>query len=183
MLAIRMQRLGRKGHPTYRVVVQDVRQAPTSGKYVAHLGSYDPHTKTNTLVKEKAQFYLDHGAHPSDRVAQLFSAEGIKLPKWVQEPTKHSRTTRNPEKLRKNQPAETTSPKTEAENTQQEDQQKPEVEKTPPSADGEAVAEAEKSSGNETATVDETDTAVDDKEAQPVVEEAAPEEKGEQKKP
>lgn len=101
-----MQRLGRKGHPTYRVVVQDSRQTPTSGKYVAMLGSYDPHTKANTLVKEKAQFYLDHGAQPSDRVVKLFASEGIKLPKWVNEPTKQERTTRNPEKLRKNQPAE-----------------------------------------------------------------------------
>ena len=105
MLAIRMQRLGRKGHPTYRVVVQDSRQTPTSGKYVAMLGSYDPHAKTNTLVKDKAQFYLDHGAQPSDRVVRLFASEGIKLPKWVNEPTKQERVTRNPEKLRKNQPA------------------------------------------------------------------------------
>lgn len=99
-----MQRLGRKGHPTYRVVVQDSRQTPTSGKYVAMLGSYDPHAKTNTLVKDKAQFYLDHGAQPSDRVVKLFASEGIKLPKWVNEPTKQERSTRNPEKLRKNQP-------------------------------------------------------------------------------
>lgn len=101
-----MQRLGRKGHPTYRVVVQDVRQTPTSGKYVALLGSYDPHTKVNTLVKEKAQYYLDHGAQPSDRVVRLFAAEGITLPSWVKQPTANTRTTRNAEKLRKNQPKE-----------------------------------------------------------------------------
>src|SRR3989344_6078407 len=105
MLAIRMQRLGRKGHPTYRVVVQDVRQTPTSGKYVAMLGSYDPHTKTSTLVKEKAEFYLSNGARPSERVVQLLQAEGVKLPAWVKtEKTAKTRTIRNPEKLRKNQP-------------------------------------------------------------------------------
>lgn len=103
-----MQRHGRKGHPTYRVVVQDSRQTPSSGKYVAMLGSYDPHAKTNTLVKDKAQFYLDHGAQPSDRVVKLFASEGIKLPKWVNEPTKQERSTRNPEKLRKNQPEQPT---------------------------------------------------------------------------
>lgn len=106
MLAIRMQRLGRKGYPTYRVVVQDVRQAPTSGKYVALLGSYDPHSKTNTLAKEKAEFYLSNGARPSDRVARLLSSEGIVLPSWVKQPAVHTRATRNPEKLRKNQPKE-----------------------------------------------------------------------------
>lgn len=106
MLSIRMQRRGRKGHPTYRVVVQDSHQTPTSGKFVALLGSYDPHTKTTTLTKEKAEFYLKHGAQPTDRVVKLFTSEGIALPKWVKKPTEHSRTTRNPEKLRKNRPAE-----------------------------------------------------------------------------
>lgn len=105
MLAIRMQRLGRKGHPTYRVVVQDVRQTPTSGKYVALLGSYDPHTKTSTLVKEKAEFYLTNGAQPSERVVSLFKAEGVTLPSWVKvETTTKASTTKNAEKLRKNQP-------------------------------------------------------------------------------
>lgn len=106
MLAIRMQRLGRKGHPTYRVVVQDSRQTPTSGKVVAMLGSYDPHTKQTTLVKEKSQLFLDNGAQPSERVVKLLVNEGIKLPKWVKEPTRQSRDIRNLEKLRKNRPAE-----------------------------------------------------------------------------
>jgi small subunit ribosomal protein S16 len=105
MLSIRMQRLGRKGHPTYRVVVQDSRQTPDSGKVVAQLGSYDPHSKTTTLVKEKAEFYLKNGAQPSDRVARLFKSEGVALPDWVKEPTERTRGLRNPEKLRKNQPA------------------------------------------------------------------------------
>lgn len=106
MLSIRMQRRGRKGHATYRIVVQDSRISPTSGKVVAQLGHYDPHAKTNTLVKDKAEFYLNHGAQPSDRVAALLKSEGIKLPKWVKDTTKQERTTRNPEKLRKNRPAE-----------------------------------------------------------------------------
>ena len=107
MLAIRMQRLGRKGHPTYRVVVQDSRQTPSSHKVVATIGSYDPHSKTTTLVKEKAEFYLSNGAQPSERVVELFKSEKVKLPDWVKtEKTKKTRTTRNPDKLRKNRPAE-----------------------------------------------------------------------------
>ncbi len=106
MLAIRMQRMGRKGHPTYRVVVQDSRWTPSSGKFVAMLGSYDPHTKQNSLVKDKAELYLKNGAQPSDRVAKLFSSEGIKLPKWVKVSADKKREIRNPDKLRKNRPAE-----------------------------------------------------------------------------
>jgi small subunit ribosomal protein S16 len=111
MLAIRMQRTGRKGHAMFRVVVQDSRRTPTSGRIVAALGSYDPHTKTVQLQKDKAGFYLENGAQPSERVVRLFQAEGIALPKWVTPAsTTQSRNTRNPEKLRKNQPKEAVAP-------------------------------------------------------------------------
>ncbi len=113
-----MQRLGRKGRPTYRMVVQDSRQTPKSGKYVALLGSYDPHSKSVTLNKEKAEFYLEHGARPSDRVVKILSSESVKLPKWVKtDSSKQQRSVRNPEKLRKNQPKEevVAEPKLEAE--------------------------------------------------------------------
>jgi small subunit ribosomal protein S16 len=101
-----MQRMGRKGHPTYRVVVQDSRWAASSGRFIAQLGSYDPHTKTTTLVKEKAELYLNNGAQPSERVVKLFASEGVKMPKWVKEPSQQKREIRNPEKLRRNRPAE-----------------------------------------------------------------------------
>lgn len=106
MLVIRMQRTGRKGHAMFRVVVQDSRRTPTSGKIVASLGSYDPHSKNSSVNKEKAQFYLDHGAQPSERVALLLKSEGVKLPKWVSVNTDRTGKLRNPEKLRKNRPAE-----------------------------------------------------------------------------
>lgn len=106
MLAIRMQRTGRKGHAMFRIVVQDSRLTPSSGRAVALLGSYDPHAKTTTLVKEKAEYYLSHGAQPSDRVVRLFESEGVALPAWVKKSQSKSGKIRNPEKLRKNQPKE-----------------------------------------------------------------------------
>jgi len=106
MLAIRMQRTGRKGHAMFRVIVQDSRLTPTSGKVVAQLGSYDPHAKTISFDKEKAAFYLDHGAQPSDRVARLFKNEGVKLPDWVKLPADKERTVRNADKRRSTRPAE-----------------------------------------------------------------------------
>src|SRR6185369_3168169 len=104
MLAIRMQRTGRKGHAMFRVVVQDSRVTPTSGKIVASLGSYDPHAKTTTLDKEKAATFLKNGARPSERAARLLKSEGVKLPSWVEVDTKKAGKLKNPEKLRKNQP-------------------------------------------------------------------------------
>lgn len=56
MLAIRLQRTGRSGYAQYRVIVQDAHKSPTSGRVVAYIGSYDPHAKTVSLKKEKAQF-------------------------------------------------------------------------------------------------------------------------------
>lgn len=99
-----MQRTGRKGYAQYRVVVQDSRVTPTSGRVVASLGTYNPHTKEATIDAEKAKQYLANGAQPSDRVALLFKKQGIELPSWVQAPSNKQKSIRNTEKLRKNQP-------------------------------------------------------------------------------
>ena len=106
MLAIRMQRTGRKGHATYRVVVQDSQRTPTSGRVVAQIGHYDPHTKTVKIDSKKANFYLSNGAQPSERVARLIQKEGVKLPEWVKLSENKERKTRHPEKLRRDQPKE-----------------------------------------------------------------------------
>jgi small subunit ribosomal protein S16 len=106
MLAIRMQRTGRKGHAMFRVVVQDARRTPTSGKVVAQIGSYDPHAKTVVVDKEKATFYLSNGAQPSGRVAMILKAEGVKLPDWVVTDASKAGKLRNADKLRRNRPAE-----------------------------------------------------------------------------
>lgn len=106
MLAIRMKRTGRRGHAQYRVVVQDSRYSPSSGRVVAFLGSYDPHTKVAVLDKEKAVAYLGNGAQPSDRAAKLLKKEGVDLPKWVKISSEKERSTKNPAKLRRNQPKE-----------------------------------------------------------------------------
>lgn len=105
MLVIRMQRTGRKGHAQFRVVVQDSRRTPSSGKIVAALGHYNPHTKQTTVDKEKAQHFLDHGAQPTSRVALLLKAEGVKLPKWVKIDQTKARSVRNPDKRRSTAPA------------------------------------------------------------------------------
>lgn len=116
MLAIRMQRTGRKGHAMFRLVVQESRVTPTSGKVVVTLGSYDPHAKVATIDKEKAAFYLGNGAQPSDRAARLLKSEGVELPKWVKvADADKKRAIRNPEKLRKNQPKEEAPVEAEAE--------------------------------------------------------------------
>ena len=85
MLAIRLQRLGRKAYPVYRVAVQEAQRHPSSGRVVAYVGSYNPHTKDANINVEAAQKYLDNGAQPTPRVAKLLKEAGVKLPKWVKE--------------------------------------------------------------------------------------------------
>lgn len=106
MLAIRLQRVGRKGYPVYRLAVQEAQRHPSSGRVVAYVGSYNPHTKEAHVQAELAQKYLDNGAQPSPRVVKLLSAAGVKLPKWVEEATSKTKTIRHADKLRKNQPKE-----------------------------------------------------------------------------
>jgi small subunit ribosomal protein S16 len=105
MLAIRLQRLGRKGYPVYRLAVQEAQRHPSSGRVVAYVGNYNPHTKEANVQVEEAQKYLNNGAQPTPRVAKLLEEAGVKLPKWVKEPaTDKSKTLKNADKLRKNQP-------------------------------------------------------------------------------
>lgn len=105
MLAIRLQRVGRKGHAMYRIAVQESRRHPSSGRVVAYVGSFDPHTKGSNINAELAQKYLDNGAQPTTRVVKLLKDAGVKMPKWVVEAkADKSKSIRHADKLRKNQP-------------------------------------------------------------------------------
>lgn len=106
MLAIRLQRQGKTHYATYRVIVQDVLRHPSSGKVVAYVGSYNPHTKQVQLDKEAIENYLSHGAQPTDRVVRILTGEGMTMPKWVKTVRGKQRNIRNPGKLRRNQPKE-----------------------------------------------------------------------------
>ena len=107
MLAIRLQRIGRKGYPVYRLAVQEAQRHPSSGRVVAYVGSYNPHTKEANIQVETAQKYLDNGAQPTPRVVKLLADAGVKLPNWVKTAaTDKQKAIRNAEKLRKNQPKE-----------------------------------------------------------------------------
>ena len=106
MLAIRLQRNGRKALPLYRIVVQEAQRHPLSGRIVAQVGSYNPHTKATVLDKAEVEKYLNNGAQPSGRVIRILVKEGIKMPKWVKMPLEKKAATKHADKLRKNQQKE-----------------------------------------------------------------------------
>ena len=78
MVKIRLQRVGKKKKPAYRVVVADSR-APRDGAFIEIIGHYDPLTDPATVVidEEKALKWLGQGAKPTETVASLFKKAGI----------------------------------------------------------------------------------------------------------
>ncbi|MEK7548444.1 MAG: 30S ribosomal protein S16 [Patescibacteria group bacterium] len=77
MLVIRLRRIGKKNKPSYRIVVAE-HTNPVSGKVVADLGFYNPHTKKIGLLAEPAKEWLDKGAQPSNTVAKILTKEKVK---------------------------------------------------------------------------------------------------------
>jgi len=74
MLMIRLQRVGRKNIPVFRLVLTDSRNSTKSGKYVEVLGSYDPRSKGEKLTTEaeRVKHWLGLGAQVSATVHNLF---------------------------------------------------------------------------------------------------------------
>ena len=75
---IRLNRMGAKKNPFYRIVVADSR-APRDGRFIEILGNYDS-TKEPAIIKideEKALEWMDKGAQPTNTVKSLFSKQGI----------------------------------------------------------------------------------------------------------
>ena len=72
MLSIRLARIGKKKMPFYRVVVIDKRR-PRNGRFVEIVGTYDPLKKPAEvkLNAERINYWLGHGAQPSDTVRSL----------------------------------------------------------------------------------------------------------------
>ena len=86
---IRLQRHGRKGYAFYHIVVADSR-APRDGKFIERLGSYNPNTNPATidLNFERALYWVQTGAQPTDTTRNLLSNEGILMMKHLLEGAK-----------------------------------------------------------------------------------------------
>lgn len=64
MLAIRLQRVGRKHEPVFRLVLTDSKNGPKSGKFIEILGSFDPR-RDNDISQfniEKIKYWMSKGA-------------------------------------------------------------------------------------------------------------------------
>lgn len=81
---IRLQRRGRKGYPFYHIVIADSR-APRDGKFIEKVGSYNPNTNpaTITINFDRALYWLQVGAQPTDTTRNILSEEGVLLKKHL----------------------------------------------------------------------------------------------------
>ncbi|MGN1375641.1 MAG: 30S ribosomal protein S16 [Prevotella sp.] len=81
---IRLQRGGRKGYAFYRIVIADVR-APRDGKFTEKIGTYNPNTNPATvdLNFERALYWVETGAQPTDTVRNILKSEGVYMMKHL----------------------------------------------------------------------------------------------------
>jgi len=74
---MRLQRVGRKNDPTYRIVVVDKRTGPKSNKNIAILGSYNPKLNHVQVDKAAATEWLSKGVQPSDTVHNILVGQKV----------------------------------------------------------------------------------------------------------
>ena len=75
---IRLARHGRKASPFYHIVAADSR-APRDGKFIEKIGTYKP-TSNPSVVElkfERALYWLQVGAEPTDTVRSILRTEGV----------------------------------------------------------------------------------------------------------
>ena len=78
MLTIRLQRMGKKNTPTYRLVIAE-KARDTQGRNLEILGSFNPHAVEGGLIPntDRIKYWLDKGAQTSNTVHNLFLKVGL----------------------------------------------------------------------------------------------------------
>ena len=77
--------MARKGYAYYPIVVADSR-APRDGRFIERIGSYNPNTNpaTISLDFDRALYWVETGAEPTDTVRSILSKEGVMMMKLSQ---------------------------------------------------------------------------------------------------
>ncbi|MBX6340983.1 MAG: 30S ribosomal protein S16 [Thermomicrobiaceae bacterium] len=81
MIKLRLRRMGAKKQPSYRIVAADAR-SPRDGRFIEVVGHYNPKTNPHTVSVnvERAKYWLEHGAQPTDTVRSLLVQTGVLPP-------------------------------------------------------------------------------------------------------
>ena len=81
-MKIRLARGGSKKRPFYRIVAADSRMR-RDGRYIERLGTYNPLLPKDSeervkMNMERIQYWLGEGAQPTDRIARMLEAAGVR---------------------------------------------------------------------------------------------------------
>ena len=76
MLAIKLERIGKKHQAAFRLIVDEKRHR-LGGKKAEDLGWYNPRSDKSELKKERIQYWLKVGAKPTDTVHNLLVTAGV----------------------------------------------------------------------------------------------------------
>jgi small subunit ribosomal protein S16 len=77
MLKIRLQRVGRKNVPTFRIVLTESKNSTKSGKFLEILGSHDPIAHKSEIKADRVKHWLAQGVQLTATVNNLFINKGI----------------------------------------------------------------------------------------------------------
>lgn len=77
MLTIRLQRVGKRNRPAFRLVVTEHTNGPKSGRFLEVLGSHDRILKNTQLKESRIQHWLSKGVQTSDAVQNILVEAGI----------------------------------------------------------------------------------------------------------
>ena len=83
MLKIRLQRVGRKNDPSFRLVLTDSKNATRSGKFLEILGAYSARQGEPSLNGDRIKYWISVGAKPSDTVHNLLITKKVVTGKKV----------------------------------------------------------------------------------------------------
>ena len=81
---IRLQRHGHRAYAFYSIVVTH-RRAPRDGRFIEKIGTYNPNNDPAVvdLNFERALYWIEQGAQPSDTVRSILSREGVMMMKHL----------------------------------------------------------------------------------------------------
>ncbi len=91
-MKIRLARGGSKKRPHYSIVAADSRM-PRDGRFIEKLGTYNPLLPKDSedrvkMNMERIQYWLGHGAQPTDRISRMLEAAGVLEAKTRSNPKK-----------------------------------------------------------------------------------------------
>ena|SRR3989338_555631 len=83
MLKIRLQRIGRKNDPAFRVVLTDSKNSTKSGRFLEILGTYNPKEGNKSFNADKIKYWMGKGAKLSDTMHNFLVHDKVIIGKKV----------------------------------------------------------------------------------------------------